>query len=192
MPAINPLAYPANPAYLAQVLALDPAIHAERRLQSILHIWMLRYFSGTPFTTRAPTGTVQRTLTHCDFAWQEDQLAEAPPRPILHLVMPDRRTTRCDYQPHLVGHRDDWFIDLMVKVAPALATTSMPGVSAEEVCRTVAGEAEWLFSSSEREALDAHGIFDLQVQRPAVILPSSAWKMRLLVLSCRSRRELPR
>lgn len=192
MSALNPLAYPADTAYLTSVIALDPAIAGERRVQSLFHIWLKRYFSGASFNTRKVGGTETRTLTTCDLAWQEDVISDSPKRPILHLVIPDVRTQRLDYQPGAFGHGDTWFFHLMVKVTPSLTLTHMPGLSAEHIATNVAGEAQWLLGSSERDALEAHGIYDINVKSPAVILPSGDWKMRLIIFSCRTRRELPR
>lgn len=192
MAALNPLAYPADPAFLATVLALDPAIEGERRLQSLLHIWLLHYFSGASFNTRTTTGTTERTFTRCDLHWQETELPESPPRPILHLTFPDIRTQRLDYRPDSIGHSDTWIAHLLVRVPPSLTLTSMPGANASHIAQQVAGEAQWLLGSSEREALEEHGIYDVTVTDPAVLLPSPDWKLRLLVFTCRTRRELAR
>lgn len=183
MEILNPITHP-------EVIALDPALRAEERLQSLLYLWLKTYFGGAPFQTAAAGGgTVARTFTHCTFDFQESALPKDPARPQIHVVMPDRRTRREDYLAGQTGHDDDWMLDLMVKVPANLTLTQMPGISAEEVARDVGGELEWLFGSTERAALGIHGVNRIKLERPSTILPASAWQMRMLVVSCRTRRE---
>ena len=179
-----------NPITHAGVLALDPALRAEERLQSLLLCWIEFYFSGNAFTTlRADGGTESKTLTQCTFAYQEGKLPENPQVPQIHLVMPDRRTKRRNYKANEMGHDDDWTIDVMAKVPVGLASTEMPGISAEEIARQLGSELEWLFDSTEREALNAHGVTRIKLERPSTLVPAAAWQMRMLVVSCRTRRE---
>jgi hypothetical protein len=190
MAALNPITH-ANSTVLAAALALDPATRAEERLQSLLYLWLKRYFSGAAFTTLKADGTTEsRTFTECAMAFQEDEMAKNPQVPMLHLLMPDRRTKRRDYADNLRGADDDWTIDAMVKVPATLTKTEMDGDSAEEIARRVGSELEWLLESTEREALNEVGILRVKLERPSVLLPAGAWQMRMLVFSCRTRREM--
>lgn len=186
---LNPIAHP----HLAAVLALDSGSRAEERLQSLLLLWLMRYFGGAPFQTLKADGSEEtRSFTHCTFDFQESALPPDPAKPQIHVVMPDRRTRMRNYSTSETGHDDDWMIDLMVKVPANLTKTDMPGISAEEVARDVGGEVEWLFGSTERAALGIHGINRVKIERPSTILPASSWQMRMLVVSCRTRREQAR
>ena len=54
----------------------------------------------------------------------------------------------------------------------------------------MADQVAWLLSSSEREALTACGVVHLRLERPPVIVAATGpWRMRMLVFSCRTRRE---
>jgi len=182
-----------NPITNAAVLALDPSLRAEERLQSLLALWFEKYFGGSAFTTlTADGGTESKTFTHCTFAYQESTLPESPQLPQLHLVMPDRKTKRRDYAANQAGHDDDWMIDVMIKVPATLTGSSMVGVSAEDIATRAGSEAEWLLGSTEREALAIHGVTRIKLERPSTLLPASAWQMRMLVFSCRTRREQAR
>ncbi len=190
MATLNPLTH-ADPAKLAAVLAIDPATRAEELLTKILYLWLAFYFSGEAFETLTAGGvsTEEKTFTPCTFAFQEDSLGDNPQNPQIHLVMPDRKQRRLDYNATERGHDDDWTIDAMVKVPANLSATEMPGVSAEDIARKVGGELEWLLDSTEREALGEAGVTQVRLRRPAVLLPAGAWHMRMLVFSCRTRRE---
>ena len=189
MAALNPITHEI-PAKLSAVLALDPATQAEERLKKLLYLWLRKYFSGAAFTTRAAGGgTESKTFTACAFAMQEDVIPENPQKPLIHLVMPDRKTRRMDNDKNHRGHDDDWTIDLMVKVPSNLSGTGMSGTSAEDVACKVAGELEWLLSSTERESLAEVGITRTRLTRPSILLPAGAWQMRMLVFTCRTRRD---
>lgn len=182
-----------NPITNAAVLALDPATRGEERLQSLLHLWLKTYFGGSAFTTLKADGTTEsKTFTKCTYAYQEDKLPDNPQVPQIHLVMPDRRTKRENYKANELGHDDDWTIDVMAKVPVGLANTEMPGISAEEIARRLGSELEWLFDSTEREALSIHGVTKIRLERPSTLVPAAAWQMRMLVVSCRTRREQAR
>lgn len=183
MSILNPITHPS-------VLAIDPALRAEERLQSLLYLWLKTYFGGAAFQTLKADGSEEtRTFTHCTFDFQESALPKSPDKPQIHVVMPDRKTKRRDYTPGEAGHDDDWMLDIMVKVPANLTRTDMPGISAEEVARDAGGELEWLFGSTERAALGIHGVNRIKLERPSTILPASSWQMRMLVVSCRTRRE---
>jgi hypothetical protein len=83
--------------------------------------------------------------------------------------------------------RDTWFFDLFVKITPSLTGTETAADNPAVIAVTVPGRAEWLLSSSEREAPEEHGILGVKLKGPAVILPSSDWKM--LTFSRHTRRE---
>jgi hypothetical protein len=182
-----------NPITNAAVQALNPALRAEERLQSLLYLWLKRYFSGAAFTTLTPSGSTETlTFDHCDFDFQEGVLSSPGQRPLIHLVMPDRSSRLRNHQPGSRRFEDDWVIDAVVKVSANLSATAMNGVSAEEIARRVGGQLEWLLGSSEREAINAHGISRIRVERPSSLLPASAWQMRMVVFSCRTTREQAR
>ncbi|RYD50150.1 MAG: hypothetical protein EOP85_00170 [Verrucomicrobiaceae bacterium] len=179
-----------NPITRADVIDLDPSTHAEERVQSLLHLWFSRYFSGNPFMTIAPDGgTEQKIFQQCLMAYQETSMKESPDLPVIHIVMPDRNTRRRDYNRGSIGHDDEWMIDVMVKVPHGLTATSMPGLSAEHIATRVGGQIEWLLGSTEREALMEHGFTRIKIERPSSILPASVWQSRMLVFSCHTRRE---
>jgi len=192
MPALNPITH-ANPTILAAALALDPATRAEERLQSLLWLWLSRYFSGTAFTTRAiGGGTEQRTFSACTVDFQESSLPENPQIPILHVIFPERKSSRRDYTAGTRGKDDDWTVSLFVKVPATLAATAIPGNQSDIIAKQKAGELEWLLESSEREALTEQGITRIELASPSTIIPSDAWSVRMLVLTCRTRREMAR
>jgi hypothetical protein len=182
-----------NPITDSAVLALDPALEGEQRIQSLMALWYANYFTGLAFTTRAAGGgTMQKVFAACDFQWQEDEMPENPQKPILHTVFHDGRRQRMDMAAGVYGHDDRWMLDVYVKVPSNLSGTPMKGKNPEHVARRVAGQVEWLFSSSEREALSVCGVLELRVENPPTILPGTSWHMRMMVASCLTRREQAR
>lgn len=192
MAALNPLTHE-TPGLLADVLAIDPALRGEERLQSILHIWLRRYFTGLPFNTLAAGGGVEsRTLTKCLLKYQETDLPRGPQNPVLHLIMPDRQRIRRDHTPDMRGTEHDWTIDMLIRVPSTLSNTEMQGISAEDIAVQVGDEAAWLLESSEREALVEAGVTRVRLERPSSLIASGDWKMRMLVFSCRTRQDQAR
>jgi hypothetical protein len=182
-----------NPITDAAVLALDPALEGEQRIQSLFALWYGNYFTGAPFTTRAAGGgTEQKTFLACTFQWQEDEMPENPQKPILHTVFHDGQRQRMDMAAGTYGHDDRWLMDIYVKVPVNLTGTPHRGRNPEHVARRLAGQVEWLFSSSEREAMSVCGVLELRLERPATILPGTSWHMRMLVASCLTRRQQAR
>ena len=179
-----------NPIVNAAVAALDPALEGEQRLQSLLRLWLGNYFTGVPFTTRAMvTGTTEiRTFAAVEFMWQEDETPKDPQKPLLHVVFTNVGVKRMDMQAGAFGHDDRWQLEVMVKVPVNLTDTAMPGSHAENLVRRVAGQVAWLFASGEREALAVHGVVELKTERPPVLLPGTAWHMRMMQASCLTRR----
>lgn len=182
-----------NPITNAGVLAIDKALAPEMRLQSLLRLWLGNYFTGEEFTTRAVGGATGPLTFHaCDFLWQDDVMPTNPQRPVLHTLMTPAGTERRDLKPGVFGHDDRWQLDVMIRVPADLAGTPMTG-SAENLVRQVAAEAQWLFSSSEREALTEAGVMEMKVERPPVMLaPAGIWRMRMMTASCLTRREQAR
>jgi hypothetical protein len=193
MAVLNPISHP-DPAVLTAVLGLDPTLQAEERLQSLLYLWLGKYFSGVAFQTLDEDGEAEgKTFTKCLFDFQEGVLPENAQHPQIHLVMPDRKATRRDYVTQRTGHEDDWTIDALIKVPATITKTQMPGSSAEEIARRVGDELTWLLGSTEREALGLVGITRVKVERPSTILAGAGpWQMRLVVFCCRTRREQAR
>jgi len=178
-----------NPITDAGVLAIARSSEPEHFLQALLHVWLRRYFSGAAFMTAGPGGVAEeRRFSACDLAWQEDVLPESAQRPVIHLILPDRRIRQRNYSPASHGHDEDWMVDVLVKVPSNLSATAMDGTP-EQVVRRVADQVAWLLGSPERDSLTAHGVTRIRLQRPPAILPASLWQMRMLVFSCRTRRE---
>lgn len=192
MPALNPITH-ADAWKLAAALAVDPDTAAEERLKQILYLWFGFYFSGTAFNTLLPNGgTVAKTFTHCLIDVQDGKLPENAQRPVIHLVMPDRKTRRTDLATGTRGHDDDWTISVFVKVPSSLSDTEMKGVDPDYIAAKVAGELDWLLCSKERQALTEEGITQVRLAKPSVILPPTTWKMRMAVMTCRTRRQQAR
>lgn len=182
-----------NPITDAGVLALDAALEAEHRLQSLLALWYANYFTGAAFSTRAAGGgTEQKTFLACDFQWQEDEMPENPQKPLIHTVFTNPGSKRLDMAAGTYGHEDRWLMEVMVRVPVNLSGTPMKGKNPEHVARRLAGQVQWLYSSSEREALAVCGVNEMRVERPMVILPGTSWHMRLMIVSCLTRREQAR
>jgi hypothetical protein len=182
-----------NPITDAAVLALNPALEPEHRLQSLLALWYGKYFTGVPFTTRAVGGgTEQQTFMDCILQWQEDEMPENPQKPIIHTIFTDPRTERLEMAPATFGQDDRWIIEVLVKIPVNLSGTPLRGKNPEHVARRLAGQVNWLYTSSEREALSVCGVTEIQVVRPPVILPGTSWHMRMMTVSCLTRREQAR
>lgn len=178
-----------NPITNAQVLALDPALEPEHRMQSLWHLWLKKYFSGTPFTTRAGETTEEKSFMDCVILWQQDTMPEAPGKPIIHVAFGEPGMTRQDMSEGTYGHANRWEISIFVKVAPNLTSGPYAGKDPDHVARRVAGQIEWLLSSSEREALSEAGIWETRIEQPARILPGTSWNMRMLMASCLTQRS---
>lgn len=179
-----------NPITHAGVLAMDGTLEPEARLQSLLRVWLGNYFKGTPFTTRATGGsTGPLTFPACDFLWQEDVMPDNQQKPVIHVLLTSD-TERLDLKAGVFGHGDRWQLDMLLKVPPTLPVT-LSG-NPEYVLRRLAAQMVWLLSSSEREAISAHGVHELKLERPPVIVPANGWHMRMLTASCLTRREQAR
>jgi len=182
-----------NPITDAAVLALDPALEPEHRLQSLFRLWYGKYFTGVPFNTRGAGGvTEQKTFLACDFQWQEDEMPENLQRPQIHTVFSNASTRRTDRSEGVFGHDDRWMIEIYVKVPSNLTGTPYAGKNPEHLARKLAGQLEWLYSSGERGALSQCGVMELRVERPAVILPGTSWHSRMMTASCLTTREQAR
>jgi len=179
-----------NPITDAGVLALNGNLEPEARLQSLLRLWLGNYFTGTPFNTRGGSGTQSMTFLACDFLWQDDVMALNQQKPVIHVLLTSD-TDRLDLSPGTFGHTDRWQLDLLLKVPPVIA--SLTPLNPEHALRRLAGQVVWLFSSGEREALSVHGVRELKLENPPVLVPSSGgWHMRMVTARCLTRREQPR
>lgn len=177
-----------NPITDAAVLALDPALDPEHRLQSLLRLWLGNYFTGTAFTTRALLGaTTSTTFPACDFMWQLDATPTNPQKPLIHSVFTGATNERLNLQANSHGNDQRWLIEMIVKVPANLTGTPMTGKNPEHFVRRLAGNLQWLLGSSEREALSACGVLEFKLERPAVIIPGDAWHTRQVVASCLTR-----
>ena len=182
-----------NPLTNAGVLAIDGTLEPEARLQSLLRLWLGNYFTGVPFTTRATaTTTTTKPFPACDFLWQEDVMPANPQKPVIHTLLTPAGTERLDLSAGVFGHSDRWQLDIMLKVPATLSGTPMVPGNPEHLVRRLAGQVQWLLSSGEREALAAHGVNEVKVERPPVLLPGTTWHMRLLTAGCLTRREQAR
>lgn len=183
-----------NPITDAASAALDPALEPEARLQSLLRRWFGNYFTGTPFTTRSQLLglTEQKTFMACDYMWQTDEPPQEALKPIIHTVFTNVESERRDHSAEATGHNDRWLLDITLKVPRNLTGTELHGLNAEFEVRRLAGQMQWLITSGEREALSVHGVMELRVERPPVILPGGIWAMRVLTASCLTRRDQPR
>src|ERR1035437_1336488 len=114
--------YPArmtNPITDAEVDAIDANLEPERRIQSLIHLWLKFYFSGSPVQTKGSTGaSVSYTFVPCEFTYNTDALPRQTnaSKPVIHIFTAFRDTKRADYTEDAVGHDDDWTILLMPKV----------------------------------------------------------------------------
>lgn len=182
-----------NPITDAAVMALDPALEAEHRLQSLFRLWYGNYFTGTAFATRDLAGeTAEQTFIACDFQWQEDEMPENPQRPLIHTVFSNAATRREDRQAGVFGHADRWVIEVYIKVPVNLTGTPHHGKNPEHLARRLAGQVQWLYSSGEREALAVCGVNEIRVDRPPVILPGTSWHSRMMMASCLTLRQQAR
>lgn len=179
-----------NPITDAAVIALDPALEGEHRLQSLLRIWLGHYFTGAPFTTRtAAGGTEQKTFMAVTYLWQEAVMPKNPQAPILHIVFSNLNTQRLDMADQVRGHDDRWMVEVLCMVPANLTATPMKGQDPQNVVRRLAGQVQWLFESTELEALSVHGVMEVQVKRPPAIVMGTGWAMRIMTCSCLTRRE---
>ena len=184
-----------NPITDAAVLALDPSLEPEARLQSLLHLWLKRYFTllrheGQDGYEGQADPCCQKTFVPCEIIWQSDALPDPATKPVIHVVLPERATVRRDESPTGSGHDDDWTGTVFIRVPAILSGTTLPKTNPDHTARRVADQVAWLLSSSEREALTACGVVHLRLERPpAIVAATGPWRMRMLVFACRTRRE---
>lgn len=182
-----------NPIVNAGVLAIDGNLEPEARLQGLLRCWLGTYFSGSAFTTRATTTTTtSKTFIACDFMWQDDKMPVNPQKPIIHVVFSNDGTERLDLAEGMFGHCDKWLLEVILKVPGTLSATPLKPGTSEQLARRLAGQALWLFSSGERDALTAQGIYQLKIEHPPVAMNAGVWHQRMMMASCVTRREQAR
>jgi hypothetical protein len=183
-----------NPIVDAASVALDSALEPEARLQSLMRRWLGNYFTGVAFPTRSALLLLpeNKTFMACDFMWQEDETPKNPQKPLIHVVFSNVASERRDFTAGTTGHNDRWQMEVMIKVPVNLTGTAMEGQNAEFLVRRLAGQVQWLLGSGERQALSVHGVNELRVERPPVLMPGTSWHMRMLTASCLTRREQSR
>lgn len=182
-----------HPITNAEVAALDFALEPERKLQSLLALWLGNYFTGQPFTTRKlGGGTETKTFAKATLQFQEAEQPKNPQEPILHVLFDKIESTRQSRTEASHGHEDQWILTVMTKVPASLTGTGQTDSNAEYLVRRVADQALWLFSSGEREALSVHGVCNLEVERPPAVFSGGAWLMRMMTVSCVTFREQAR
>ena len=183
-----------NPITDERVLLVDGSLHPERRLQSILHVWLKFYFSGQEFQARAEGGgTKGYTFDQCSIEMQEAERADGAEQadgsrpvqtlPVIHGVFPD--VQRRSYRSGDQVRAEDLAVTLnfMVKVSKNLSATGQAQTNPEYLCRRIADNLAWLLNSSERAALSVLGIHNLRVRSGPVVMPGSVWFMRMLTVS---------
>lgn len=195
------MASPLNPITHAAALAVDPNLSPEARAQALFHVWLKKYFSGVAFTTRtANGGTEEKTFHACDVTFQEappvdpeDEEGLRPPqsKPVIHGVLIDQRGQRSDSAADMFSEDLDWTMQLMVKVPPNLTGAGQVKTDPRFLVREVADQLAWLLCSSERAALSEKGVLNLTKRSGPVLLPTSSWFARLIVVNFRMIRSVP-
>ncbi len=182
-----------NPITDAEVDAIDANLEPERRIQSLIHLWLKFYFSGSPFQTKGSTGaSVSYTFVPCEFTYNTDALPRQTnaSKPVIHIFTAFRDTKRADYTEDAVGHDDDWTILLMPKVRTgSVRADGDKDTDPDRLCRKVSDQLVWLLCSCEREALYAHGLHNVHMQGGPALANTGAWVARTMTLNVRTRRE---
>jgi|GEM_PF-4183492 len=193
---------PVNPITNPLAVGVDRNMEPERRVQSLFHAWLGLYFTGLPFDTRALGGGVeQKTFEDCRVQWQEAGVPDpengngvrAPQdKPIIHGVLLEPRRRRNDDSAEEESDDLDWTMQFMVKVPHNLMDTDQSSdVDPKFVVRRVADQLAWLLRSAERAGLAAHGVQNVDLRSGPSLLTSGVWVVRLLVVTCRTRRSSP-
>jgi hypothetical protein len=179
-----------NPITDAAVAALSWALEPERKLQSLLQLWLETYFSGTPFQTRGPNGTTEtKTFARAAVRMQENAMAGNPQEPVIEVTFDAIHTEREIRSAETRGQADGWLASVLCKVPAATAGMGGTANDPEHAVRRLASHVQWLFNSSELAALGAHGIHHVTVARPPVICSAGAWLGRMMTVEMRTHRE---
>lgn len=181
-----------NPINGAAVAGMSAELAAEGRLQSLLRLWYGSYFSGAPFQTRTITGgqtTIQ--FMAMDFMWQEDEIPENPQSPLLHTILTPVHVESDRTGATEETHTDTWQADMLVRVPVNLSGTPFKGRNPEHVVRQAADQVQWLYCSSEREALSVHGVHEIRLTSAPRILAGTSWHARILTATLKQFRSQP-
>ena len=183
---------PLNPITLP---ALDKDIEPERFIESAFQLWLENYFTGTPFNTYDADGnTISKTFKEAIIDAQEAELPEASDKPFIHLSFADTQAKRTDYSQESRGQDLLWTVSTMVKVPASLTNTSQLQFSKTKyLLRETADAFVWLLNSHENSALQQIGVLDISHQSgPTITPPANGWQSRLIIFTCKTRREIPR
>lgn len=176
---------PTNPITLPS--GLDPNTAAEEYIQTILQIWLEKYFSLIPFNTPDKNGNLMLfTFPACLIRMQETDLPETPDKPIIHIAFAEQETRRRDYTDNERGLDLNWTVSAIIKL-PASAAQS------KEKIRRIADHLAWLLNSHEKSAIQQHGIHNISLVSGPVIIPqANGWHSRSIIFTCRTRRTNPK
>jgi len=171
----------------------------ERRAQELWAEWLSRYFTGTSFDTADGSGGLEaKTFAHCAIRFDSATLPVVQAKPLLHVLLADRRDREPERQGGGRWAHDARFVwNLLVRTHPSqpAAPGSPPpdgaAIHAERQCRRLADQLRWLLTSYEAQALSAKGILELRVENGPREIPAGAWFLRQLVVSARIRWETP-
>lgn len=191
-----------NPITNAQALAVDASTEPEKRVKAMFHVWLATYFKGVAFQTLAAGGGQEtRTFPRCDLRWQEADATDAPDpsgerrpqvRPIIHgMLVTDQNRGYADGL--FTGNEVNRTLQFTVKVpSNVTGTGEMAGRDPVELVASVADNLAWLLRSTERAALAAVGVENVQLRSGPVAVSAGRWMARLLVVSCTTRVMTPR
>lgn len=182
-----------NPITDAQALAVDGDRYPEKRVQELLDCWLSQRFTGAPIQVHDKSGSeITVTLDQCPVQWGESAAPEGSAgKVILHLFLVDRRNKKQAIRPGVVGELIDWSFQVLVKIDRNL--TGAPGTPRPDFrVRKVADDLCWLIGGPEKLALASQGVERMKVASGPSIATTTQWCARMLMLTCSTRRELPR
>lgn len=182
MATVNPLVHPT-------LTALDWAVEPERKLESLLKLWLGHYFSGNAFATRGIAGNEAKVFLPALVRMQENGPLYNPSKPVLEVSFDG---AGCEWERRSEfrrGYRDEWIVTVVAKVPSAMTVLSSKTVEPEYLVRRLASQALWLFSSSETEALAEHGVVRMAVEMTPTIHNSGTWLGRIMTVSMETFRQ---
>lgn len=166
----------------------------ERRVRELLNEWLRHYFTGQPFESPDPVGGVRMvTLPSCRIEFGYADLGKNPEKPLLHVLLVDRRDG--DGEPLSDGrdHHEAVFTwNALVRTHPQAPV--MPGVSAgpgtvrnraEQDGMRAADGLAWLLRSPHVQDLGFKGLLGVRVLSGPQVIQSGEWVMYQIVWSCR-------
>jgi hypothetical protein len=183
--ALNPITLPEE---------IDKNIEPERFIQSAFQVWLEQYFTGIAFQTYDPHGAeTSITFPIAIIKSQEAPLPESGDKPFIHLTFMEDKTNRMNYSPSNRGFDIQWAVSAMIKVPASLSTTGSQVSKSKYLLRKTADSFAWLISSHETSALQQISILDICHKDGPTILPqANGWISRLIIFTCKTRREIPR